>query len=102
MTSTTDMICHPERTWVPACGSSQGSGPGVRGQILRGYAQDDRRRARLTTGFFVLTVLAMITSSTGLGCAEEKRPALRTVPMTIGSKEFTLEVADTDASREHG
>jgi uncharacterized membrane protein (UPF0127 family) len=45
----------------------------------------------------------MISTFSLTGCADDApRPSLRTVSMTIGSKEFTLEVADTDATREHG
>ena len=49
----------------------------------------------ISLGLFLMLGLA--------GCADEApRPPLRTVSMTIGAKEFTLEVADTDATREHG
>lgn len=37
------------------------------------------------------------------GCAERgPQNGLATVPMKIGSETFTLEIANTDASREHG
>jgi len=56
---------------------------------------------RPALAIFAITVLMMITSL-NLSCADRPRSPLRTVPMTIGSKNFTLEVADTDPAREHG
>lgn len=41
-----------------------------------------------------------------LGCSDGQqsatRPALRTVQMKVGTGNFTLEVADSDSTREHG
>ena len=39
-----------------------------------------------------------------LGCSDAKQSqsSLRTVQMKLGSRSFTLEVADTEATREHG
>src|SRR5512133_1207345 len=36
------------------------------------------------------------------GCQQREVSSLRTVQMKIGSKQFTLEVADTDATRNRG
>lgn len=45
--------------------------------------------------FALLVVITLLT-----GC--ENKSDLRTTKMPIGNTTFTLEVADTDASREHG
>jgi uncharacterized membrane protein (UPF0127 family) len=51
----------------------------------------------------IMAALAVVVLLGVAGCADDAaRPPLRTVPMTIGSRTFTLEVADTDATREHG
>jgi uncharacterized membrane protein (UPF0127 family) len=50
-----------------------------------------------------LTAIGLVVLLGVAGCANDAPLApLRTVSMTIGLKEFTLEVADTDATREHG
>ncbi|MGH7215085.1 MAG: DUF192 domain-containing protein [Tepidisphaeraceae bacterium] len=61
----------------------------------------DQRRSIITTTFALLALAA--TAVCGSGCEDSRAAgALRTVPVAIGSKTFTLEIADTERSRTKG
>jgi uncharacterized membrane protein (UPF0127 family) len=49
-----------------------------------------------------LTLISLALLICAAGCDPQAASPLRTTQMTIGGKSLTLEIADTDATREHG
>src|SRR5205823_14752892 len=59
-------------------------------------------RRAMSNSFPALAVMLIPIMLLKAACDSQPAAPLRTTRMTIGSKAFTLEIADTDASREHG